>query len=133
MLVDVDEFSKHNNDLSPNECLQSGNSIYSFCFEADGNIYIYKGEEPIWGKTIHDPEKFADPKTFVLDIEDGQLFAKDINDKTYWSTKASPLQNESAPFQAVLDIDGSFKVFTKDDEVSWDAKSTGKPMRNGGR
>jgi hypothetical protein len=120
-----DDMFKHENDLIIDECLISFNEKYSLCFEKDGNLHLYKDEEEIWSKTIWDSTRDAEPKRFFLDKVDGQLAAQDSKQEAYWFTRPSP-GDIGAPFKAVLGDDGSFVVTTSNDEVLWDAESTGK-------
>ena len=98
--------------LGPNECLVSDNGTYYFCYEADGNVHIYKGSEQVGVRKISkSTDVVGDDAEFGIYKDTGHLYAvyNGSTDQTYWRTRDGNT-TEEGPWEAVIGNDGNFRV-----------------------
>jgi hypothetical protein len=111
--------------LEPDQCMQSQSETFKLCFQSNGDLVLYDGEDqPKWSIMANSTpsrnvSSDASPAKLLLG-NNGRLQAfDDTGEEPYWVSPV-PTVEEEGPFEAVLGDDGTLNITRlKDMRLMW--------------
>lgn len=94
-------------ELQPGESLSSG--IYSFAYQLDGNLVIYKNSQPLWHARTN-----GKPSTKLILQDDGNLVLYN-NTTPVWHTRT----NGRGFSKLIMQGDGNLVIYKADSKPAW--------------
>ena len=98
-----------------NNSLKSGNDMYNFVMQGDGNLVLYEGSTVHWASNTYN--KGTAPFRLVMQ-NDGNLVIYDANNTPTWDS--GTWDKGKAPFRLVVQDDRNVVIYDADNKATWD-------------
>ena len=114
--------------LNPGQSITSGNGRYTFVYQTDGNLVLYRASDwaPLWASNTA-----GQPAGVCIMQTDGNLVVYNAGVQPVWSsdTWQDPL---NAGSRMVMQDDGNAVVYRPDNAPTWASNTVQPPRRRAG-